>query len=58
MKKSYYFNLFFVFTLFYAILTRWSIPSCILVICSSLTNLVDLIPKIRRSFRELKKDPN
>nr|DAQ87584.1 MAG TPA: hypothetical protein [Caudoviricetes sp.] len=45
-----------IFTLIYALGTDWSIPSCILVICCSIYVLCCTLPRIRRSYHELKKD--
>lgn len=55
-KKSYYLTLFFIFTLFYAVETKWTFLASILVIVASILKLTEVIPRLIRAYKAFRAD--
>ena len=51
MKKMTFYDLFLAVTVLIAVVSNWNVYSCILLICASVLELVDVIPKIVRRLK-------
>lgn len=56
MKRMTFETLFLIFAWILAITTDWSWYACVFAIGASILMLIDVVPKIRRRYRESKKN--